>query len=230
MSQLTFAHPCSQTSPSALSLLAGAQSRRRALRTVEGPVHWSIDLEQRGHCSQIKKLLWAVVRRARLRWPLQVPQTDPSVQRAAKQTEVAADPMFDLNYHTAKGKILLLDVLFLCFWRGGAGGDYPRWILHEWRDKRAALIPSLSTASTEQMNLKITIGHWINSPNGNWCDFSRGTVTGTVLAGSPVGVDVNFHWQRWRSQTVLGRFACYASTLECLWRVCEPPASSRSTS
>lgn len=126
--------------------------------------------------------------------------------------------MFDLNYHT-KGKILLFDVLFLCFWRGGAGGDYPRWILHEWRDKRAALIPSLSTASTEQMNLRITIGHWINSPNGNWCDFSRGTVTGTVLAGSPVGLDVNFHWQRWRSLTVLGRFACYASTLsvKSLW-------------
>lgn len=59
------------------------------------------------------------MRRARLRWPLQVPQTDPSVQRAAKQTEVAADPMFDLNYHTAKGKVLLLDVLFLCF--GGVG-------------------------------------------------------------------------------------------------------------
>lgn len=119
MSQLTFAHPCSQTSPSALSLLAGAQSRRRALRTIEGPVRWSIDLQQRGHCSQIKKPLWAVVRRARLRWPLQVPQTDPSVQRAAKQTEVAADPMFDLNYHTAKAKVLLLDVLFLCF--GGVG-------------------------------------------------------------------------------------------------------------
>lgn len=217
MSQLTFAHPCSQTSPSALSLLAGAQSRRRVLRTIEGRVHWSIDLEQRGHRSQIKKLL---VRRARLRWPLQV--------AACSQTN-RADPMFDLNYHT-KGKILLFDVLFLCFWRGGAGGDYPRWILHEWRDKRAALILSLSTASTEQMNLRITIGHWINSPNGNWCDFSRGTVTGTVLAGSPVGLDVNFHWQRWRSLTVLGRFACYASTLECLWRVCEPPAPSRSTS
>lgn len=56
--------------------------------------------------------------------------------------------------------------------------NYPKWILHEWRDKRAALIPSSSTANTEQMNLTITIGHWINSPNGNWCDFSWVKMTG----------------------------------------------------
>lgn len=90
-------------------------------------------------------------------------------------------------------------LLFLSFFLGRRGGDnYPKWILHEWRDKRAALIPSLSTANTEQMNLKITIGHWINSPNGNWCDFSWGGNDWQVsIHSSPVGVDVNF--QSWGS-------------------------------
>ena len=80
--------------------------------------------------------------------------------------------MFDLNYHEPNGKIQSLDApSFLSFF-GGGRDNYQEWILHEWRNKRAALIPSSSTANTEQMNLRITIGHWINSANGNWCDFS----------------------------------------------------------
>lgn len=75
-------------------------------------------------------------------------------------------------------------LLFLSFLGGRLRDNYPKWILHERKDKRAALIPSSSTANTEQMNPQITVGHWIHSPNGSWRYSSWVRMTGK--AASPL--------------------------------------------